>query len=334
MAQSEDKRKKLLYILQYLLEHTDENHIAKTPDIIEYLENTYEIEVERKTIYTDIKLIQDFGDEFNLEIVYDPTTKGYKVAQREFDLDELQLIIDCVQATKFITQRKVKELTDKLKRLTSRHSRPTLDKRRPYVADRIRNMNNSAFYGLDNIYAAIADDRKITFRYFNYNTQKEKEYNKRSYTTSPYALLLNDGNYYLLAFESGKMKHFRVDKMDNVKLTDEKRDGKEAARALNLSERSTKLFSMYGGKEEQITLRFSNHLTGVVIDRFGKDITMRPDGDKHFTIHVAVEISPQFFGWLCGLGKAVKLVSPILVVEQFQDYVKGISGMYEADTEI
>ena len=157
-------------------------------------------------------------------------------------------------------------------------------------------MNDRAFTGINNIYAAISEDRKITFRYFSYNIQKEKEYNKKSYTASPYAVLWNDGQYYLLAFESGKMKHFRVVKMDNVKLSDEKRDGKEAAKVLNLSERSTKLFSMYGGKEERVTLRFSNHLTGVVLDRFGKDISMRPDGEKHFTVSVSVEVSLQFFG--------------------------------------
>ena len=333
MTLSDDKRKKLLYILQYLLENTDENHIVKTPDIIEHLQNNYNIPVERKTIYTDIKLLQDFGEENDIEILYDAKDKGYYVNQREFDFEELRLIIDCLQSSKFITQRKAKTLADKLKKQTSRHNRSILD-RRAFVDNRIRNMNDSAFYGLDNIHAAIAEDKKITFRYFNYNIQKEKKYNKKSYIASPFALLWNAGNHYLLAFESGKMKHFRVDKMDNVKLSDERRDGKEEYNALRVSERSAKLFSMYGGAEERITLRFSNHLTGVVIDRFGKDIVMRPDGKNHFTIIVSVEVSNQFFGWLCGLGKAVRLVSPAHIAEQLKDYVKGIAGMYEADTEI
>lgn len=334
MAGSDDKRKKLLYILQYLLENTDENNIAKTPDIIEHLENNYDIPVERKTIYTDIKLLQDYGEQNGLEIVYDPATKGYKVMQREFELDELQIIIDCIQATKFITQRKAKELTDKLKQLTSRHNRPTLD-RPSFVSNRIRNMNERVFNGLDNIHAAIADDRKISFRYFNYDLQKEKEYNKKSYVASPYAILWNDGQCYLLAFEGGKMKHFRADRMDSVHILDkEKRDGKEEYKALRLSERSTKIFAMFGGVEERVTLRFSKHLTGVVIDRFGRDLMMIPDGDKHFTVTVNVEISPQFFGWLCGLGKGVRLVSPATVVEQLKEFIKGIAGLYEADTEI
>jgi len=330
---SDDKRKKLLYILQYLLENTDENNYANASDIIEHLQNEYNIPVERKTIYADIRLLKEYGDEFGLEIEDKKSTKGYRILQREFELDELHLIIDCIQATKFITQRKAKELTDKLKTLTSRHNRRTLD-RRAFVDNRIRNMNDRAFSGVDNIHAAIAEDRKITFRYFNFNLKKEKEYNKKSYVASPYAVLWNDGQCYLLAFESGKMKHFRIDKMDTVKQLDEKRDGKGEYRAMNLSERSTRIFSMYGGKEERVTLRFSNHLVGVVIDRFGKDLMLIPDGGKHFTISVTVEVSPQFFGWLCGLGKGVRLVSPALVVEQLQDYIKGIAALYEADTEI
>lgn len=313
------------------MEHTDEEHSVKNADIIEHLQNAYNIPVERKTISTDIKLLQDFGADVGFEIKYDTAAKGYKVVQREFELDELQLLIDSVQSSKFITQRKAKELTDKLKRQTSRQNRPTLD-RRSYVSNRIRNMNDSAFYGIDNIHAAIAEDRKISFRYFNYNVRKEKEYNKKTYIVSPYALLWNEGNYYLVAFENGRMKHFRVDKMDTVKRLDEKRDGKEAFAALHLSERSSKVFSMYGGTEERIVLRFSNHLTGVVIDRFGKDIMMIPDGGKHFTVTVNIEVSPQFFGWLCGLGRGVKILAPTSVVEQMKKHVEGIAGMYLPDT--
>jgi predicted DNA-binding transcriptional regulator YafY len=194
-------------------------------------------------------------------------------------------------------------------------------------------MNDSVFYFVDNLHAAIADDKKITFRYFNYNLQKEKEYNKKSYIASPFALLWSDGNYYLMAFEDSKMKHFRVDRMDNVKLSDEKRDGKGEYRTINLSERSPKVFSMYGGKEERVTLRFNRRMIGVVIDRFGRDdIMMIPDGDKHFTLTVDVEISPQFFGWLCGLGKNVKIMSSE-IAEQMKKHIDDIAEMYAPDKE-
>ena len=328
MTLSDDKRKKLLYILQYLLENTDENHYANANDIIGHLRNDYNIDISRQTVYADITLLKEYGEQYGLEIEDRKSSKGYRILQREFELDELQLLIDSVQTSKFITQRKAKELTDKLKQQTSRHSRPTLD-RRTYVSNRIRNMSDSAFYGINNIHAAIAADNKIRFRYFNYNLRKEKVYNKKGYFASPYALLWNDGNYYLLACESGTMKHFRVDKMDNVKLSDEKRDGKEEYKTLRLSERSAKIFAMYGGGEECVTMRFSNYLTGAVIDRFGKDLMLTPDGNKHFTITVNIEVSNQFFGWLCGLGKGARITAPAPIVEQIKSFIDSIAGMYK-----
>ena len=326
------KRRKLLYMLQYIMENADEEHYVSANEIIEHLYDEYLIDIDRKTVYADIRLLRAYGYEVGIDIEDKKSTKGYRVLRREFELDELQLIIDCIQATRFITDRKAKELTDKLKKLTSRHNRPILD-RRAYVTNRIRNMNNSVFRGVENIHAAIADDKRITFKYFNYNTKKEKEYSKKAYIASPYALLWSDGNYYLMAFEGGKMKHFRVDRMDNIKLTDEKREGKSDFKAINLSERATKVFAMYGGKEERVKLRFSNRLAGVVIERFGSDIMIMPDDGTHFIVNVVVEVSPQFFGWLCGLGKGVKLLFPAPVVEQYRAFVNGIAGMYAPDIE-
>ena len=260
----------------------------------------------------------------------------YRVIEREFELYELQLLVDSVQASKFITHDKAKEITEKLKKLASRYDRKTLE-RRSYVANRIRNENDSVFYHIDNIHIAIAEKKKISFKYFTYTIDKNRSYmrNGEPYIASPYALLWNDNNYYLIAYEDGKIKHFRVDKMDSIKvLDDEEIDGIGAFDALKLDERSSKVFSMYGGEEERVTLRFRNHLTGVVIDRFGKDILMLKDGENHFTVSVAVEVSPQFYGWLCGLGKAVKIVSPDGVVEKMADYVAGIVEMYKTDKEM
>lgn len=191
-------------------------------------------------------------------------------------------------------------------------------------------MNNSIFYHVDDLHAAISNDWQVKFRYFAYTLQKEKKYLKKGefYTASPYALLWNDGNYYLLAFEGKKMKHFRVDRMDSIEISYEKREGKEEFKKMNLSDRSLKVFSMYGGKEYRVSMRFSNYLVGVALDRFGKDVMLIPDGDEHFTLTVDIEVSPQFYGWLCGLGKGVRITSPAAVVEEMSEYVKGIAGMY------
>jgi len=310
------------------LENTDENHNVTTAKIIKQLEK-YNIPVERRTVYTDIDTLEDYGMEIERE------NGNYRVIERDFELYELQLLVDSVQSCKFITERKALELTKKLMKLASRHDRKTLERRSNYITNRIRSMNDSIFYHVDIIHECIYKDRKISFRYFTYTFKKEKAYmnNGKFYTVSPFALLWNDNNYYLVAYHDNKIKHFRVDKMEYIKAVDEKRDGREIFKNLDLSARSTKVFSMYGGEEERVTLRFSNNLSGVVIDRFGSDIYMLPDGEEHFTVSVNVEISPQFYGWLCGLGKNVKVISPDSVVNKMIDYVADITKMYETDTK-
>jgi predicted DNA-binding transcriptional regulator YafY len=333
-GRSENQRLKLLYLRDYLLENTDENNSVTIKQITNSLKDRFnqKIAVERKTVYTDFDMLEDYG----MDIDRDLEKGQYKLLSRDFALYELQLLVDSVQSSKFITQKIAKEITDKLKRLASRHDRKTLENRSNYVVNRIRSMNDSVFYHIDAIHECIADDKKLTFRYFTYTVEKKKSYMKKGekYTVSPFALLWNDNNYYLLAYDGGKsIKHFRVDKMDNIKPLAEPRDGKDVFAALNLSERSAKVFSMFGGREERVTLRFRNHLTGVVIDRFGTEILMLKDGEQHFTVSVAVEVSPQFFAWLCGLGRAVRIISPDSVVKEMCGYVANITEMYQTSTK-
>ena len=329
-GRSQNQRLKLLYLLDYLLEQTDETHTVKVQEIIEHFDNYHKIPIEQKTVCSDLHLL----DEYGYETQYDGRIRGWRIVEREFETQELQLLIDSVQSSRFITQKQAKNLTDKLKAKASRFDRVLLD-RRCYVPNRVRSSNDSVFYHLDDIHAAIANDWKITFQYFYFSPQKKKVYYKKGgkYTASPYALLWSENNYYLLAYESGKMKHFRVDKMDGIELLAQKRDGKEVFKDMKLSERSLRVFSMYSGKVQKVKLRFSNHLANVVIDRFGKEIVMIPDDEKHFTIHTDIEVSPQFYGWLCGLGRGVRVVSPPEVVEEMGNYVKKIAEMYETDTK-
>jgi predicted DNA-binding transcriptional regulator YafY len=328
---SEIKRRKLLYILHYLLEYSDEDNYASSADIIAYLIEYYGISVNRQTVYADIKILRDCGELFNIEIDGVKSKKGFRILERDFDSHDLQLLVDCVQSSKFITARKAKDLTDRLKKLTNEQNRSKLD-RRTYVDNRIKNMHDRTFYALDNIYPAISGDYKITFRYFNYNVNKEKQYSEKKYIASPYAVIYSEGNYYLIAYEGGMIKHFRIDKMENVqRYSREKRDGKGSFSALKFSERKTKVFSMFSGREERIELRFSNNLVGVVLDHFGMDIDLIPDGDSHFIALVDVEVSPQFFGWLCGLGRGVRILHPYYVVNEMRGFIGSISRMYKDD---
>lgn len=322
-GRSLNQRLKLFYLLDYLLEETDENHTIKVSEIIEHLENNYKIPVEQKTVCSDLRLLGEYG----YETQYDGRTRGWRVIEREFDTQELQLLIDSVQSSRFITQKKAKELTQKLKAKASRFDRVLLE-RRCYVPNRVRSSNDRIFYSLDDLHKAIANDWQITFRYFYFNPKKERVYYKKTYSASPYALLWSENNYYLLAFEAGKMKHFRVDKMDGIEIIPAKRDGKSVFKDMKLSERSLRMFSMYSGNVQKVKIQFSNHLANVVIDRFGRDIVMIPEDEKHFTINTEIEVSPQFFGWLCGLGKGVRILAPSDVVEEMGNYVKGIAEMY------
>ena len=322
-GRSNNQRLKLFYLLDYLLKNTDETHTVKVQEIIEHFENYYKIPVEQKTVCSDLHLL----DEYGYETQYDGRTRGWRIIVREFDTQELQLLIDSVQASRFITQKKAKELTDKLKAKASRFDRVLLE-RRCYVPNRVRSMNDKIFYSLDDLHIAIANDWQITFRYFYFTPKKERAYYKKTYSASPYALLWSYNNYYLLAYESGKMKHFRVDKMDGIDIVRTNREGKEIFKDMKLNERSLRMFSMFSGKVQKVKIRFSNHLANVVIDRFGRDVVMVPDDEKHFTIHTDIEVSPQFFGWLCGLGRGARILAPAEVVEEMGNYVKGIAEMY------
>lgn len=321
-GRSSDQRTKLLHILECLLENTDENHFVKNADIQKYLSNRG-IGADQRTVVSDIKTLQDYG----YEVEYDYREKAYHIISRDFELYQLQLLIDSVQSSKFIPQKEAKELSDKIKKLASRNERILLE-RRNYVANRVRSLNDSVFYHIDDIHSAIADGWKLSFHYFTYDLQKKKRYFKEHYIVSPYALIWNDDNYYLLAYHAGMMKHFRVDKIDDIKIVKERREGVEAFKTLKLTERSLKVFSMYGGAEETITLRFSNNLIGVVLDRFGRDIRISPDDDRHFKITVKVEVSPQFYGWLCGLGTGVRIIHPDEVAQKMGEYVRSIAKMY------
>ena len=319
------ERQFLLY--EYFQKHTNKEHPVSRKEILDYLE-TFEIYISPHTLYSDLDVLRGT---MKLDIQFNAHAHkgagGYWVKNPKFEPYELRLMVDGIQSSKFIPQKEAKELSDKIKKLASRNERILLE-RRNYVANRVRSLNDSVFYHIDDIHSAIADGWKLSFHYFTYDLQKKKRYFKEHYIVSPYALIWNDDNYYLLAYHAGMMKHFRVDKIDDIKIVKERREGVEAFKTLKLTERSLKVFSMYGGTEETITLRFSNHLIGVVLDRFGRDIRISPDDDRHFKITVKVEVSPQFYGWLCGLGTGVRIIHPDEVAQKMGEYVRSIAKMY------
>lgn len=315
--------------MDFLLRNSDENHPVSVAQLIAELSG-HGISAERKSIYDDIESLREYG----LDVIQSGTGKssGYYVASREFELPELKLLVDSVQSSKFITYKKTMSLIKKIENLTSVYDAQTLS-RQVYVKNRIKTMNESIYYNVDEIHRGIAANRKIRFHYFEYTVQKERRFRRAGawYIISPYALSWDDENYYLVGFDSeaGRIKHFRVDKMTDIDVTEEERDGREIYAALDMGEYARKTFGMFTGEETSVQLRFENHLVGAVIDRLGRDVMLIPDGTDHFTVRADVVVSPQFFAWVCGFGNQAKILEPEHVVADMKSHLVKISALYE-----
>ena len=324
MAKSVNQKLKLFYILQMLMENTDEEHVLSTQEIIDRLAAN-DIKAERKTIYDDMACLQDFG--YDIILKKGRVGSGYYLAARDFELAELKLLVDAVQASRFMTVKKSRELIKKLEKLASRHQAGQLQ-RQVYVTGRVKTENEKIYYNVDTLYKAISENVKITFTYLEWTLSKELKPRKEGakYMVSPWALIWDNENYYLAAYdeEARKLKHYRVDKMGSVALTRQERSGREQFEKVGLAEYTKRTFGMFGGEEETVTLAFSDRLVGVVMDRFGRETDIRPMGNGCFTSRIKATISGQFFGWLAGLGKDVWVVSPNEVKTAYQNWLEEI----------
>ena len=327
MAKSANQKMKLLYLMRILLEKTDEKHSISVPEMIAELA-LYDISAERKSIYDDIETLRLFG----LDIVQiKGKTTGYYVASREFELPELKLLVDSVQSSKFITQKKTMALIKKIESLASVYDAQLLQ-RQVYVRNRVKSMNESVYYNVDEISFAITSDKQIKFKYFEYDVSKSRKFRHEGafYTASPFALLWDDHNYYMLAFDSdaGFLKHYRVDKMAEIKALETPRDGKEEFEKVDMSAYSQKVFGMFRGNQNHVRMRFANHLAGAVIDRFGKDIILVPENDEFFTVTAEVAVSGQFFAWIFGFGNECEILSPENVRTEMREYTTSVLELY------
>ena len=329
MAKSPNQKLKLLYLMKILLEQTDENHRITMTEIIENLAS-YNISAERKSLYNDIESLRLYG--LVIIGIQEGRTYFYYVGSRRFELAELKLLVDSVQSAKFITAKKSSELIKKLEGLASRYEASKLH-RQVFVAGRVKTMNESIYYNVDRIQTAIGENSKITFQYFQWNVEKKMElrHDGAVYKVSPWALSWNDGNYYLIAYdgEKGIIKHFRVDKMLHIELNGEKREGKQVFQSFDMAAYARKMFGMYGGKEERVRLECENSFAGVIIDRFGKDVTLNRLDDTHFFVNVEAAVSRQFLSWVIGLGEGVKITGPESVVARMEDEICRLMRQYQ-----
>lgn len=328
MAKGTNQKFKLYRLAQIMLENTDDEHYITMPEIMEAL-NKYEITADRKSIYANLRDIEVLGIEVEGEPV--GNRYHYHVVSRPFELPELKLLVDVIQSSKFITEKKSNTLIRKLEKFSSKYDAQKLQ-RQVYVSGRIKSMNESIYYTVDAIHNAISENKKICFQYYQWNVKKEMElrHNGAWYHISPWGLSWDDENYYLVGFDSdvGKIKHYRVDKMLHIQMTEENREGKEYFKKLNMADYSKKSFGMFGGKEQSVKLLVDNRLAGVIIDRFGKDVMMIPADEHHFTVKIDVHISKQFMGWIFSLGEQVKIISPDEVVECMKREIERLIRQY------
>ena len=329
MPRESSQKLKLLYVMRYLLRSSDEAHPVTVQQIIDFLSGEG-IPAERKSIYDDVEALRRFG----LDIIQVKIGRqsGYYVGSREFELPELKLLVDSVQSSKFITYKKTLALIRKIESLASVYEAHLLS-RQVYVKNRIKTMNESIYYNVDEIHTGIARDRRIRFRYFDYTVSKERRFRRDGgyYVVSPFALTWDDENYYLVAYDSeaGIIKHFRVDKMLDIGILDEARDGQESFAALDMAEYAKKVFGMFSGREERVRMRFDNQLVGAVLDWLGREAMLIPDGESCFTVTAQVEVSPQFFAWISGFGSLARIVGPDHVVQAMRAHAAEVLAMYE-----
>lgn len=329
MPKGTNQKFKLYRLAQIMLERTDDEHYITMPEIISQL-GKYEITADRRSIYQDLRDLEALG----IEVEGEPEGKGYHyhVVSRPFELPELKLLVDAIQSSKFITEKKTNELIRKLEKLVSRYEAIGLQ-RQVYVSGRIKTMNESIYYAVDTIHNAISENRKIRFQYYQWNVKKEMVLRRDGayYHISPWGLSWDDENYYLVGYDSdaGEIRHYRVDKMIHIRMSEEPREGKEHFRKLNMADYTRKSFGMFGGREQSVKLLVDNSLAGVIIDRFGKDVMMIPaDGDR-FTVNVTVMVSRQFLGWIFSLGEKVKILGPEDVTEQMREEGERLLRQYE-----
>ena len=339
MAKSENQKLKTLYVAKYFLENSDENHPVTAGDIVDYLKNECRLEAERRAIYRDIAALRDV---FGMDIDGGQGGK-YRLLSRQFEFDDLRLLAECVYAAKFISARQAKDLVDTLGEFCSTYQAEQLQ-REVFLCDRVKTTQKGTMVIITKINQAMATRKdgqphppqKISFKYLKYTlqdgiTQVERR-KGATYKVSPYKLLINEGNYYLLAFDdkAQDMRTYRIDRMKEVKILSEPREGVEAFSKIDMETYTRRVFSMFGGERKRVSVRFINPLLDAAVERFGTspDVFYRREDETHFVVTADVEISNQFFAWVCGFGKKAIIISPPEIVDGMVKFLDDISEKY------
>ena len=327
MPKSDNQKLKIFYILDYLKQNSHQDHPVRAAELISMLENVHRISCDRKTVYSDIAALQDYG----VDIVSIPGKNGgYYIASRNFEIPELKLLIDAVQSSRYLTEKKSRELIEKLCAECSVHD-ARLMRRDILVSGRVKSMNETIYYNVDAIQDAISQNRQISFRYFDWGLDGKRKYRSRDYDASPYGLCQDNENCYLLALSPRHgVTSYRVDRMSDIRIQNEVRTPCPELTGKALTEHANRLFQMYAGDLVNVKLRFHRSMINAVIDRFGKDTMLIPDGEEHFTFTVAVAVSPMFLSWVIGFGNLAQILYPQSVIDACGDLCRQTLAQYQA----
>ena len=325
MPKSDNQKLKIFYILDYLERNSNVDHPVRAAELIDMLERRHNILCERKSVYSDIAALQDYG----VDIVSIPGKKGgYYIASRNFELPELKLLIDAVQSSRFLTEKKSRELIEKLCNQCNEHD-ARLMRRDVMVSGRVKSMNETIYYNVDAIQEAISQNRQITFRYFDWDLNGKRHYREKQYAASLYGLCQDNENCYLLAHSTRHgVTSYRVDRMQDIRMCEESRIPCPELTGRNLNEYANRLFQMFYGETSTVKMRFHRSLTNVVIDRFGRDTMLIPDGEDHFVFTVNVAVSPTFLSWVMAFGTKARILHPQSVIDSCRQLCQEVLQQY------
>ena len=315
----QDKPNHLLLLQRLLYEKTDDLHTISVADILSHWES-HGIKLGRKSVYSAIDSLRDNGMDI---ICVKSTQNQYFVGDRLFELPELKLLVDAVQASKVVSARTSSKLIHKLEALCSDYEGTQLQ-RQVYVDGRPKTDSQTLLYSIDALHTAINRGCLVQFRYKGSSAVR---------IVSPWQLAWENGCYYLIAYQDEKappVRHYRVDRMAGVLVLDEPRRGKEFFRTFDLPAYLRKHFNMFGGPEHRVTLRCTADLESAMRDRFGRTPLFVPEKDgAYFHFDVPVCVSPQFYGWVCGFGGKMEVTAPAEVRKGIHDMVQALAKQHD-----
>lgn len=321
---NEKKSNICLELLTILQKETDSDHILNAQTLAD------RIGCGRKTIYANIELLRSHGIDIQQE---KGTRFGYYIDQRTFEPGELKFLSDAIQSCRCLSPKKTEEMLKKLSSLASASQAREL-RRNTSFYNRPKTLNSSICDIAEVLQAAISNNHRVSFQYCDLTVRKtlEPRHGGAFYDVSPLLLAVSDSNYYLIGHDeqADKIKHYRLDKIMHVSETNQQRNKSVVSRRIDSGVYTGKMFNMFSGsKEYSVSISGPAASVGIVLDRFGNDILVRPDEDR-FVAHVCVSVSPQFFGWLSGLGPGFRIESPANIRTEYLEYLSSIRNAYQA----